>query len=211
MAEQPDHKALRLFVEGTSGMGKSTYLVKFLQGAAATCRFVFDPEGSFKKRLARPAVTRKEDLVPAARSGWVIYDPAVMFPGEFQKGFDFFARWSWWMSNQIPGRKVFAVDELQTWSGTGSKGIGPGLSLVLEGGRRYGLDSILVTLASNAVHNRIRGSATDIVAFRTTEDIPLAWLEGKGFDREEIKMLPAFRYVLRVAGRAETWRGQVTR
>lgn len=206
---QLDHHALRVIVAGQSGMGKSTFLVKFLQGARATCKFIFDPEGEFSLRLKRRPARTAADLVSAVQNGFVIYDPSTMFPGRAGDGFNFFAKWAWKVSEKIPGRKIFACDEFQRWSNTGGGGICEGLSLVLESGRRYGLDSILVTLAANAIHNRVRGAATEIIAFRTIEPRPLEWLSGQGFDPEELKALEKGIYVARVSGKQQATRGRV--
>lgn len=189
------HKPYKLLITGASGSGKSTYWTRYITGTAARIKFVFDHEGEFAYRhKIKPAVTI-EELAAGTGHGWAVYDPSVMFAGRLGEGFDFFCDFAFQVSSSLDGRKLFCCDELQKLVGTNQ--VSPELALVLETGRRYGLDVALITQQPNLVHNRIRNQLTEVVSFRQIDAAPIQWLEGAGFKGEELSALPNGRFVAR--------------
>ncbi|MEK7766776.1 MAG: hypothetical protein AAB368_11105, partial [bacterium] len=116
---QRDHRPHRLLVCGQSGMGKTTFLCRFLAGRAATCRFLFDPEGEFQIALKRPAVTVLDGaaLAAAAVGGWCIFDPGRSDASSAWL-FDWFSRVSFATAGRLPGRKIWCCDEVQSFCDT---------------------------------------------------------------------------------------------
>lgn len=181
---QHDHRPQRVLIAGQSGTGKTTYLIRFLNGAASRCTFVFDPEGELGPKLGtRPARTH-EVLLAQLAGGLVVFDPSQMFPGDNAAGFDWFARWSFFASHKIPGRKIFVADELQKF--TDGNRLPHGLALVLDTGRRYGLDAAFACQAPNRIHNGVRSQLTELVAFKLIEARGLAWLADLDFDTRAV-------------------------
>ena len=83
------------------------------------------------------------------------------------------------------------------------------LSLVLETGRRYGLDFAGITQQPNLVHNRIRNQATEVIAFQQMDARSVEWCESVGFDGDAIRALPPGRYLARNLKSGGTAAGRV--
>lgn len=127
--------------------------------------------------------------------GWSIFDPSAMFPDHLEDGFRFWCEFAFQASTARPGRKIAACDELQVLVGTNQ--VSPELCLVLETGRRYGLDFAAISQAPNLVHNRIRNQLTEVVAFVTVDPRGLEWLEAVGFDPDQVRTLRPGAYLAR--------------
>lgn len=198
------HRPSKVLVTGRSGTGKSTFWSAHLVKTPAHLKFVFDHEGEFSHRAGvRPATTTQE-LAAATWSGpWVIYDPYRMFPGELDQAFAFFSAFAFETSTRMPGRKLFACDELQKMVGTSE--VPAEFRTVLETGRRYGLDAVMISQAPNLIHNRVRNQLTEIVTFAHLDPRAVEWLECAGFDSDRVRALRPGQYMARdlVSG---TWR-----
>lgn len=192
---QLSHTAHKLLVTGKSGHGKSTYWLRSLLGTKARVKFIFDHKGEVCARLGCKPCFGPRDLAAAVPTGWVIYQPAKMFPGRPDKGFLFFCELAYDLSQSIPGTKLFACDELQQWIDTNSIPIEFGQ--VIYDGRIRGLDASLISSEPHAIHNRVRGQITEVAAFRTEEENALAWLSKRGFDVERVKLLPPGHFICR--------------
>ena len=190
---QLDHRPYKLLVTGASGTGKTTYWTRYLLGTVAQLKFVFDHEGEFAFRNKIRAATTPEELGIGAHQGWCVFDPGRMFPGDLPSAFNFFCEWAFQVSSRTNGRKLFACDELQTQVGTNQ--ISRELALVLETGRRYGLDAAMISQQPNLIHNRIRNQLTEAVSFRQLDQSAMEWLEGVGFDPEALRGLPDGAYL----------------
>lgn len=163
------HVSTKVLITGRSGSGKTTYFQRYLQGLpAGVKRWIFDAEGELSIRLGVRAVSSPDEISVAAQAGdWLVYDPAPMFPGRIPDAFRFFCSWAWHAAARMPGRKVFAVDELQRFTTTAT--IAPEAALVLETGRRYGLDLVAAAQQPNLIHNRFRNQMTELAVFATTD------------------------------------------
>lgn len=204
---QLDHRPSKVLIAGCSGSGKTLYWTRYLLGSRARCKFVFDHEGEFSSRMrARPARTLPQ-LAEAAGREWCVFDPATMFPGRTGAAFAFFCDFAFTLATRTPGRKIFACDELQTLVGTNV--IIEELSLVLETGRRYGLDFAGITQQPNLVHNRIRNQATEVIAFQQMDARSVEWCESVGFDGDAIRALPPGSYLARNLKSGGTAAGRV--
>jgi DNA helicase HerA-like ATPase len=191
---QIDHPAYRLGIFGGSGSGKTTFALKVLANLPAKVRFIFDPEGEFSHRLGLPLCQTFADLDREIGTGWICFDPFTEFETP-DEGFAFFTRYAFELSQKISGRKLFMVDELQEHI-DGHK-IPPELSSLVWRGRRRGLDSIFIGQSPNLLNNRVRLQLTEVVCFQMTDDTALEFPRGFGFDVEEVRRLPQFRFVCR--------------
>ncbi|KAB2669825.1 MAG: ParA family protein [Verrucomicrobia bacterium] len=194
MALQLDHVRRGLVVTGKSGTGKTTFLARYLiNSPRVRVRFVFDPDGPLSIRLGKRPVFTPQEMVAAIATGWVVYNPGRMFPGQSETAFDFFARWVWTVSARIPGRKIIAADELQKWTGTHR--IRQGLALCLDTGRQHGLDSAFIAQGSNAIADRVKAQTTELVAFQLVTPRGLEWIEELGLDSQRVRRLPRLHFM----------------
>lgn len=190
---QLDHPACRVGIFGSSGTGKTTFAERYLRGTPAGVRFIFDREGEWSKRLGVPQVGNVVRMPDALRTGWVLFDPDTMFEGRHEDSLEFFADWTLQVCKRIPGRKIFVVDELQLLI-TGHK-IGRHTMTVIQTGRRYGLDFLLISQAPNLIHNSVRGQLTEVVLFRLTDELALEFPESVGISPDRVRALPDYHYI----------------
>ncbi len=118
-----------------------------------------------------------------------------MYPGRTAEAFDFFCRWAFESSGRLPGRKLFACDELQVLVNTAA--LPAALALVLETGRRVGLDVALIAQQPNLVHNRIRNQMTAVVTFQQVDPRAVDWCAEVGFDPAAVRALRPGHYLAR--------------
>ncbi|MCU0770854.1 MAG: hypothetical protein MUE94_03660 [Verrucomicrobia bacterium] len=189
------HKPSKLLITGCSGSGKTTFAMRYLLGKVAGPKFIFDHEGEFALRLKTPSCRSPQEMFDALPSGWVLFDPCRMFPGDLEAGFRFFLEWAFNVSTKLGGNKLFACDELQKLVGTAK--CPWELALVLETGRRHGLDTLMITQQPNLIHNRVRNQTTEVVTFRQVDKAAVGYLEDLGFDAERIRKLCPGSYLLR--------------
>jgi hypothetical protein len=192
---QLDHSAYRLGIFGASGTGKTSFALRFLANTPATCRFIFDAEdGELSQRLGLTPCTTPDELDAAVSTGWVCFDPWGMFT-DGEPAIRFFSTWAFEVSERLPGRKFFVVDELQGFC-SGHK-VPDELAALVRRGRRRGLDSVFLSHSPGELHNSIRAQLTEVVCFLMTDPLALEWPAAFGFDPEEIRSLEPYRFVAR--------------
>lgn len=201
------HQPTKVLITGGSGTGKSTYWTRFCLGYAAKTKFVYDHEGELAQRLRiKPARTLPE-LAWAIHSGWVIFDPHARWAGRLEEGFAFFCDFVFRASQDLPGTKLFACDELQCLVDTHT--LSDELRLILQTGRRYGIDFAAISQQPNELHNRIRAQLTEIVSFLQVEPRAIEWLVAAGFTDPALRGLRAGEYIARNLRTRGEMRGSV--
>lgn len=203
------HSPTKILISGNSGSGKSTFATAVLLNSQHTYKFIFDQEGESQQRLGFSAATDEGGLVEQLEQGWVIFDPSEMFPGETADALEFFCQWCFSVKKAIneedadAGRPfstaLFFCDELQNL--VDSHSVPKGLRLILETGRRQGIDTLLCTQQPNVIHNRTRNQLTEIVAFSQVDKNAVEFLEDLGFNGDEIRSLDAGQWRLLVPRR----------
>lgn len=204
---QLGHVPTKVLIVGCSGSGKTLYWTRYLLGSRVRCRFIYDHQGELAARLRIEPARYPDQLAAAAARGWCVFDPAALFPGDTPGGFRFFCEFAYAASGRLPGRKIFACDELQVLVGTNQ--VPPELALVLETGRRVGLDFAGIAQQPNLIHNRVRNQATEVVAFRQVDPRAVDWCAAVGFDPEAIRALRPGEYLARNLQSGGTARGRV--
>jgi hypothetical protein len=205
---QLSHRPNKILVTGKSGSGKSTYFTRYLCHARYDFKFVFDGEGEFSERTGLPAAYDPDQLLDQLECRrWVIFDPVELFPGQTPAGFNFFCDWSFSLSQQLPGQKLFGCDELQKWTGTNA--LPQELGLVVDTGRRYGLDFAAVSQRPNRIHNSVRDALSECVAFAHQDSNALEFLLDVGFDEEELRTLQPGEFIARNLNSGVHDRGRV--
>jgi hypothetical protein len=193
------HNSSKILVTGQSGQGKSTYFARFLANGYRSVYdkiFVYDHVGEIANRLNIPPAYTEEDLARAWEEGFVCFDPAQLFPGETDTGWNFFCEWTFERCQRNMGyAKLIAVDELQMFSSTAA--LSWEQCCVVETGRKYELDFLAISQQMNLIHNRLRNQLTEIVSFRQEDVLILDALEDRGFDPNALRALGKGQYLIR--------------
>lgn len=153
---------------GVSESGKTTFVNRYLLNAPGlSARFLFDPDGEFADRLKLPPVTTPAELDRASGTGWVSFDPGQMFPGRADVGFRFFCAWCHRYASVTPGRKIIVVDEV--WKFCTPQSVPGELAVILQTGRKVGLEGMFLTQRPNRMNGTIHNELTELVSFRLQE------------------------------------------
>jgi len=192
---QISHKRFHLGIFGGSGTGKTTYAMRYLAAAAARMAFIFDPENEFSDRMKILPARTVWEIDQALQCGWVCFDPHTMFPGRLEDALEFFTAFTIEASKCIPGRKLFVVDELGRYmSGHDVPHV---LKVLVQTGRRYGIDGVFIGQQPNELHNTVRCQLSEVVCFQLTDDTALEFPRKFGFDAEAVRRLAPFRFIAR--------------
>ena len=196
MALQLQSKKFVWVVTGASGTGKSTYAILVLGNGNFKCRFIFDPrDDEMAIRVQRRSCRVKEELYAALATGWVIFNPHTMFPGDTKKAFAMFCEWAWTVSGKMPGQKVFYVDEV--WRYTSPHYIPPPFAICLMDGRKSGIGTLLTTHSPHRMNEVIMGEATELISFKLRGENKLGYLRKHcdEFPVDKLPELPNFHYI----------------
>jgi hypothetical protein len=180
-------------VVGMTGSGKTTFALSYLLNVPAACRFIFDDLGQVAARLRLPHASTSAELEAALASGWVIFNPHRMFPGDMEGAFRFFCQWAYDCSRRGPGKKVLFVDEL--WNKCSPNTVPRELATVSQTGRVEGIELLTATQLPHKIHASILGQSTELVCFRLDEPLALDKVEGLGADRAAVQQLPLGSFI----------------
>lgn len=189
--QKQDAASVKVAIPGVSGVGKSTLFEKIIRREKAKFIFVFDhKDGDLSRRFGVKPCFTPEQLMDAlaatveAGSGFVIFDPGHLFPGEPERGFAFFCSWVWTVGKLIKGKKVFCGDELDDLLEDRRP-----LCVILDQGRTFQFVCVFICQSMNALHNQVRKQFTEVFAFRQGDARGCVWLVEKGFVEAELLSL----------------------
>lgn len=195
-------KARHIQIYGRSGSGKSTIAEHYFWGSDFYLRkFVFDHEGEIEDKYGIEPVRSVEELYERVQNESVIvFDPSEYDSGEadpFIQAFDDFCNAVFDVAKQLiaQGKKeqiLLMVDELQKFTGT--QALPKPLQSIMQTGRRYGVDTLIISQAPNEIHNRIRAQATEMYIFRLQGKNPTAFLKELGLEYPDLHLLPDLSY-----------------
>jgi len=199
----------RVLVVGPSASGKTTWALEAIAGFRGP-RFCFDQKGEFAHRLKCTGARCPWECLRALKAGRpVCFNPHLKFPGKTEEGFGWFSDWAFRMAKELPGEKLFVVDEVHHFTGTGTGQLPQGLRMILETGRCYRLHSIAISHGANLVNNRLRNQFSHVVAFASREENALRFLEGVGLAAEQITGLAPLHFVERDIDASATRAGRI--
>jgi hypothetical protein len=193
-------------IVGMTGSGKTTFALRALINVPCACRFVFDDLGQASARLSIPHAATSHELEAALQTKWVLFNPHRMFPGEVEKGFEFFCDWTYQCSTRAAGKKILLVDEV--WRFCSPHAIPKPLAMCTQAGRAEGIHLMVATQLPHKIHASITGQATELVCFRLQEPLALDKVEELGADRNQVAALPLGHFVAinRLSGQSMTGR-----
>lgn len=177
---------------GASATGKTTFALRYLLNGPAAFRFIFDADGDFARLLGcAPAETQSAAIYQLEKSGWCIFDPARMFPTDYQAGLQWFGAWAWATAERLPGPKIFVCDELTRW-GVDPWNCPAALLTLAQAGRKRGFELLATTHEPNRLNGALAGQLTELVtfAFPSTAGAARGALEKFGLAPDEIPMAP---------------------
>lgn len=209
---QIHHKPTKILIVGKSGSGKSTYQLRYVQHSAFQRYFIFDHKLEFAERLGIKPSSSIDEMAERLGKGerYLSYHYAEEFPGSSEDGFQFFCEWAYEIAKELRddgGTSLFVCDEVNRFTTTSD--MGWAFRQLIEDGRLQGLDFIGTSHAANQISNRLRLQLSEIVALRTLDPRPLAFLEECGFDPEEVSALPTGAFITKDLDTDEFTRGKL--
>lgn len=193
--QQFSHQSYKLLVTGNSGSGKTSYFVKFLQASDHDRIFIYDHQGELSVRLGIDPAYDSNGISEAIKRGdrFVTFDPSELFSGRMHDGFHYFAELVFEVSKVTPGKKLFAVDEIQQLVDAST--VPWELSQVIETGRRRGIDTAFISQQPNIIHNRIRNALTECVTFMHNDERAIKFMVDLGFPEDQLRNLRQFEFI----------------
>lgn len=153
------------------------------------CRLGGHPwTGFFCAACASPPARVAADPEGQLARGWVLFDPSLMFPGDYTSAFSFFCCWSYECCARGPGRKCVIVDEV--WKYCTPTAIPPELALCMQTGRKRGLGTMFATQRPHLVNGALTNELTELVTFRLQEPAALDRIAALGLDAAAVRSLP---------------------
>lgn len=206
---QVHHDPTKILVLGRSGMGKTTYVIKYVKHRPQTTAIIFDHKLEFYGReKIEPIYNRKQMTEAIIRKQPIVsFSHLEEFPGDAQGAFEWICEWSYEVARATQSNYLFVCDEVNRF--TGNVGDDWEFNQLIEDGRLWGLDFIGTSHSGNQVHNRLRGQLTEIVAFNTDESLPLQFLAGNGFDPYEVQSLDKGEFLLKSRNLGKFVRGRI--
>lgn len=185
------HRAACYGCAGRRGSGKTSRLVSYVIEARAGFVFAFDPTGQLSQKFRVPAIRRREQIENGILSGWCFYTPDDGSEAEFE----WFASVAFAASEFLEGRKIFVVDEIQTWVNTYA--LPPAFRVIVDKGRWHRLDLAFTCQTFNTLHNGLRNQLTEVAAFAHTDETATRTLLDMGFGWPELRDLRRGEYLTR--------------
>lgn len=205
-------KASHVQVYGQSGTGKTSYSERYIIGSHHDRVFIFDHEAEFCSRLhLLPCYTYTDILVRARNERILCFDYSVAWEGRLEASFDAFCSWVFGVCKSSLSSQecesLFVCDELQ-------KVVGPHscpqpLKTIMQTGRRYCLDSLIMSQQPNEIHNTVRTQATELAVFKLQDFNAQKFVSEIGMNVEEILRLRDLHYIWRNCKTSEVRRGSI--
>jgi len=193
---------------GSSGTGKTSFALRYVANCQAKTRFFFDPDQEFAERLRTPGAGTACELDLATLRGCSVFDPLPIFGESTLDAVNFWAEYAWEWSEKIPGRKIVVLDELQRYSKPQAQ---PSkLSLLMEAGRRRGIELLLMTNRPSQINGVVWNQVTEIVCFQTQCEGAVDGLTRYGFDPAELPRLAPLHWIARNTMTGGELRGKLT-
>lgn len=181
------HHPTKTLIVGQSGYGKSQYQIRAALASEARLKFVFDHKSEFHTLAGAEQCRTYDEIEAAVPSGWIVFNPHHLFPGELPSAFRFFCDFAWCLSEGQGFTKLFVADELSLLTESQNP---PELCRLMEDGRSVQLDCLMTSHGANTLHNRIRGQFTEVVSFFLRSKPALEVMELEyDFDPEILRQL----------------------
>ena len=207
-----ERKAWQVFVAGRSGCGKTSYAERTIIGTHHDRIFIYDHQSEFWRRLNLIPVTDFDGLYERVKKERIIcFDYSFAYFGEMEERFVEFCDVCFNLCKDCLEpqhvESLFVCDEIQKVV-TGHD-IPKEFKNISQTGRKFALDTLLLSQQPNEVHNGIRNQATEMVCFAQKDENALKFVTQNGFDPEEIRALQPLNYIWQDMNTAEFRRGTI--
>lgn len=179
-------------------MGKTGYGERYIVGSHHSRAFIFDHQGEFSQRLhLHPCTTFEEIRRRGERERIVCFDYSSEYPGQLTESFEAFCEEVFSISKDHLVNNghdcLFVCDELQKCC---KPALCPqALKNIVQTGRRFGVDSLLLSQQPNRLSNEVREQVTELVCFNLIDENSLKFCESMGIDTAPIQKLKPLHYL----------------
>lgn len=197
MTQNIKRTASHLLVTGMSGMGKTSYVERYLAGSYHDFVFIFDHQTEFFERLNLIPCYDFSDMEKSMQDNRIIcFDYTLKYYGRLEAIFEAFCDYVFELSRNVllPANyeSLMVCDEIQ-------KVIGPNTlpqsyKNVIQTGRRFNIDTAQLSQQPNELHNSLRNQVTEFVTYKLQDDRALKWVSEMGIDIEMVRGLPNLSY-----------------
>lgn len=193
-----ERKASHVLTCGKSGQGKSTYNLRYIIGSHHDRVFIFDHQGEYQLRLpAQPCYDFDQLRERAKTERILVFDYSKFFEGRMEESFDQFCDEVFSMCKyhlEPQGVESLCVcDELQKIVSTAD--CPKPLKNIVQTGRRFNLDTALMSQQPNRLHNEVREQVTELVMFNLIDENSLKFVKKMGLDEQPIIKLQPLHYI----------------
>lgn len=193
-----ERKASHVLTCGKSGTGKSTYNLRYLIASHHDRVFIYDHQGEYCERLHLLPVYDFHSLRERTKTERLLaFDYSKNYSGEMEQCFDLFCDEVFSMcKNHLEPQGVeclFVCDEVQKVTTTSD--CPKPLKNIVQTGRRFNLDTALMSQQPNRIHNELREQVTELVMFNLIDENSLKFVKKMGLDEMPIMKLPELHYI----------------
>jgi DNA helicase HerA-like ATPase len=193
------HKASHVFVGGKSGMGKTTFALRYILGSPQTRVFIFDHQGEFAVRLGieeKDTATNLERFFELAEVNRIVPFDFTVSGADKESAFAAFCDAAFDTAEALESSghsSLFVCDELQQF--VSAQNCPPEFKRIVETGRRYNLDTLSLSQRPNAVNAAIREQFTEMILFRLQDENSLKFATAIGADTDAVMRLPPHHFL----------------
>lgn len=192
---------------GAQQSGKTSFCFRYLLNVwdfvPTSCVFIFDDRGQAQRRLKLRPCNTARDCEDALKTGWVCFNPHVMFRPDPAKGisatdalrnaFAWFCGWVLKASARGAGRKVFFADEV--WQFMDARSVPYELEDLVRTGRAENISVMMATHRPSEYHRNVRALVTEWVCFNTKDENDLAAVRPYFKDVDRVAQFPKGQFV----------------
>lgn len=193
-----ERKASHILTCGKSGTGKSTYNLRYIIGSHHDRVFIYDHQGEFAERLHLLPVYDMNSFRERAKTERLLaFDYSKNYEGQLEEAFDMFCDNVFDLCKRYLEpqnvESLFVCDEVSKVSTTAE--CPKPLKNIMQTGRRYNLDSALMSQQPNRIHNEMREQVTELVMFNLIDVNSLKFVKQMGLDEQPIIQLRELEYI----------------
>lgn len=205
-------KASHVGVYGMSGTGKTSYVERYLIGSHHDRVFIYDHEGEFQERLHLIPIYDFSELTRRCQQERILcFDYSVKYQGLMEETFDEFCTQVFNLCKKhlepVGIESLLVCDELQKV--VEPHNIPMPMKIIMQTGRRFALDTIIMSQQPNDINNKVRVQHTELAIFKLQDDNALKFVKNVGMNVEEVMNQKDLHYIWRNTKTGEERRASI--